>query len=126
MSVKYVLLIDDESDIRELLKDFISVQYPTVRVIEAIDGMDALRKIANQKFNLIICDLKMPKADGMEVIKSLSAKNKDNKPDAIMVLSGTLSKEQTEKLNKSSPVHFMGKPYDEAELKIHLDKILSD
>lgn len=124
--MKYVLLIDDEKEIRDLLKDFISINYPLVKIIEAIDGLEALRKIANQKFSLIICDLKMPKADGMEIIQSLSKKYKDNKPDYIMVLSGNLSHEQAEQLNKNSPVYFMAKPFNEDELKTYLDKALSE
>ena len=121
---KFVLIVDDEREIRLILKNFLASNYPHCRAVEAVDGMEALRKIANQKFELIICDLKMPKADGMEVIKSLTTKNKENKPEHVMVLSGSITKDQAEKLNKTSPVYFMGKPFDEDELKLYLDKCL--
>lgn len=126
MSTKYVLVMDDEKEIRDLLKEVIATNFPLVKIIEAVDGMEALRKIANQKFNLIVCDLKMPKVDGMEVIKSLSTKYKDNKPDHIIVLSGNISQEQAAQLNKNSQFHFMAKPYDEDDFLAHLEKILTE
>lgn len=121
---EYILLVDDEREIRELLKDFLTHKYPLYRLVEAVDGMDAIKKINTQKFKLIICDLKMPKATGMEVMKHLTNNvSEEYKPENILVCSGYLSDSQLQKLNTGT-VKFILKPFKEDELKSHLDKIL--
>ncbi|MFZ4714067.1 MAG: response regulator [Bacteriovoracaceae bacterium] len=121
---KCILLVDDEAEIRDVLKDFIQHEYPAYQVLEANDGVEAIKCINKQKFSLIICDLKMPKANGMEVMKHLTNNvAEEYKPNQVIVLSGLLSDSQLQKLN-SGTVRFMQKPFKQDELKIYLDSIL--
>lgn len=126
ISSHYVLVIDDDEGIRDLLKDFLERTFPRYKVVEAIDGTDGIRKMINQKFRAVICDLKMPKATGMDVIKALTSDSRVNKPDAILVLSGLLSDDQIKTMNASgkSMAHFFSKPLNEAEISAYLKNIL--
>ncbi|MCE5173229.1 response regulator transcription factor [Paenibacillus profundus] len=71
-----VLIADDEKEIRELLKTYLEREM--YKVDMAVNGEEALRLFDNNKYNLIILDLMMPKIDGIEVCRTL--RNKTNVP----------------------------------------------
>jgi two-component system nitrogen regulation response regulator NtrX len=62
-----ILIIDDEEAIRNALRDILEME--DYEVEEAKDGIDALSKIKQNSYDAIICDIKMPKMDGMEVLE---------------------------------------------------------
>lgn len=62
-----ILIIDDEEAIRNALRDILEME--DYEVEEARDGIDALSKIKQNSYDAIICDIKMPKMDGMEVLE---------------------------------------------------------
>ena len=65
-----VLVVDDESRMRKLVKDFLSVK--GFQVIEAADGEEAVDIFFNQKdISLILLDVMMPRMDGWEVLKTI-------------------------------------------------------
>jgi len=67
--VPTVLVVDDEEDLRIMLKDILSVRY---RVELAVDGVDALDKLAAKpQIELVLTDLRMPNMDGMELLEHL-------------------------------------------------------
>jgi DNA-binding NtrC family response regulator len=66
-----VLLIEDEASIRAVLKDILTDQKELALVIdEAKDGAEGLSKLESETYDLALCDIKMPKMDGMEVLKA--------------------------------------------------------
>ncbi|MGG0241050.1 response regulator transcription factor [Bacillus rhizoplanae] len=89
-----VLIADDEKEIRDLLKKYLERELYTVDI--AINGEEALRLFEQNKYNLIILDLMMPKVDGIEVCRRLRDKTnipilmltaKDQEVDKILGLS---------------------------------------
>src|SRR5436190_22544629 len=70
-----ILIIDDEKAIRSALKDILL--YEKFEVDEANDGMEGLKKAEGGKFDLVLCDIKMPKMDGMEVLLKLQEMDAD-------------------------------------------------
>jgi DNA-binding NtrC family response regulator len=64
-----ILVVDDEVSIRATLKEIL--EYEKFSVDEAGDGIEALQKVANKSYDLILCDIKMPKMDGIEVLKNI-------------------------------------------------------
>ncbi len=80
-----ILIIEDEAAIRRVLKKIISEENETYIVDEAEDGLEGLEMLKNNDFDLILCDIKMPKMDGVEVLQ----KAKILKPEVpIVMISG--------------------------------------
>ncbi|HQV00166.1 MAG TPA: response regulator, partial [Bacteroidia bacterium] len=75
-----ILVIDDERAIRHALKEIL--EYEKHEVTEAADGIEALKIIEKEKFEIVFCDIKMPKIDGMELLEKFQEKM----PDVPMVM----------------------------------------
>ncbi len=70
-----ILIIDDEKSIRYTLRDIL--EYEKYQVDEAKDGAEGFEKIQKNNYNVVLCDIKMPKMDGMEVLEQTMALGKD-------------------------------------------------
>jgi DNA-binding NtrC family response regulator len=69
-----VLIIEDEASIRAVLKDILLDQKELkLEVEEAKDGAEGLAKLGSTNFDVVFCDIKMPKMDGMEVLEKAKA-----------------------------------------------------
>ncbi|MEX0996694.1 MAG: sigma-54 dependent transcriptional regulator [Flavobacteriaceae bacterium] len=77
-----ILIIEDESSIRRVLVKILSEENETYQVFEAQDGLAGMELIKNEDFDLILCDIKMPKMDGVEVLEA----TKKIKPEIPMVM----------------------------------------
>lgn len=64
-----ILIIEDEASIRRVLSKILAEENDNYIVTEAADGEEGLDKIKNEDFDLVICDIKMPKKDGEEVLQ---------------------------------------------------------
>ncbi|WP_417195560.1 sigma-54-dependent transcriptional regulator [Bizionia sp.] len=80
-----ILVIEDEAAIRRVLVKILSEENDTYQVDEAEDGLEGLEKIKNEDYDLVFCDIKMPKMDGVDVL--IAAKK--IKPEIpIVMISG--------------------------------------
>src|SRR5690554_48636 len=80
-----ILIIEDEAAIRRVLVKILSEENNNYQVDEAEDGLIGIDKIKNEDFDLILCDIKMPKMDGVEVLEAV----KKIKPEIpIVMISG--------------------------------------
>jgi DNA-binding NtrC family response regulator len=77
-----ILIIEDEASIRRVLVKILSEENDTYQVDEAEDGVVGLEKIKNNDYDLVLCDIKMPKMDGVEVLEEV----KKIKPEIPMVM----------------------------------------
>ncbi|WP_459926295.1 sigma-54-dependent transcriptional regulator [Flavobacterium covae] len=77
-----ILIIEDESAIRRVLAKILSEENDSYKVDEAEDGAQGLEKAKNEDYDLILCDIKMPKMDGVEVLEAI----KKIKPEIPMVM----------------------------------------
>ena len=77
-----ILIIEDEAAIRRVLKKIISEENDAYEVEEAEDGLVGIEMIKNKDYDLVLCDIKMPKMDGVEVLE----KAKKIKPEIPMVM----------------------------------------
>jgi DNA-binding NtrC family response regulator len=77
-----ILIIEDEAAIRRVLVKILSEENDAYQVDEAEDGVAGLDKIKNNDYDLVLCDIKMPKMDGVEVLEEV----KKIKPEIPMVM----------------------------------------
>ncbi len=77
-----ILIIEDEAAIRRVLTKILSEESDTYQVEDAEDGIEGLEKIKNTDYDLVLCDIKMPKMDGVEVLEAV----KKIKPEIPMVM----------------------------------------
>jgi DNA-binding NtrC family response regulator len=80
-----ILIIEDEAAIRRVLVKILSEENDTYQVDQSEDGLEGIEKIKKEDFDLILCDIKMPKMDGVEVLQAV----KKIKPEIpIVMISG--------------------------------------
>ncbi|MUU78102.1 sigma-54-dependent transcriptional regulator [Winogradskyella endarachnes] len=77
-----ILIIEDEAAIRRVLVKILSEENDTYHVDEAEDGLVGIEKIKKEDYDLVLCDIKMPKMDGVEVLEAA----KKLKPEIPMVM----------------------------------------
>ena len=77
-----ILIIEDEASIRRVLVKILTEENAEYEVFEAEDGLIGTEMIKNSEFDLVLCDIKMPKMDGVEVLEAL----KKIKPEIPMVM----------------------------------------
>ncbi|MFZ1806021.1 MAG: sigma-54 dependent transcriptional regulator [Cyclobacteriaceae bacterium] len=117
-----VLLIEDEASIRAVLKDIITDQKELkLKVDEAKDGAEGLAMLENDNYDLVFCDIKMPKMDGMEVLEK--AKEKGINTTFIMI-SAHGTTEMAVDATKMGAYDFLQKPPDLNRLLITLRNAL--
>ena len=77
-----ILIIEDEAAIRRVLVKILSEENDTYQLEEAEDGLVGIEKIRKDDYDLVLCDIKMPKMDGVEVLEAV----KKIKPEIPMVM----------------------------------------
>ena len=77
-----ILIIEDEAAIRRVLTKILSEESDTYIVEEAEDGKLGFEKIKNEDYDLVLCDIKMPKMNGEELLEAV----KKIKPEIPMVM----------------------------------------
>ncbi|MBP2834189.1 sigma-54-dependent Fis family transcriptional regulator [Aquimarina sp. U1-2] len=77
-----ILVIEDEAAIRRVLVKILSEENDTYEVVEAEDGLSGIEQIKSDDFDLVLCDIKMPKMDGVEVLEAV----KKIKPEIPFVM----------------------------------------
>jgi DNA-binding NtrC family response regulator len=104
-----ILLIEDEEPIRRVLVRILSEEDAQYKITEAVDGKKGFHLLKKESFDLILCDIKMPKMDGIEVLQK--AKNsKINTP--FIMLTGHGNVETAVEAMKLGAYDFISKPPD--------------
>lgn len=104
-----ILIIEDEAAIRRVLTKILSEESVTYQVEEAEDGVQGLEKIKNTDYDLVLCDIKMPKMDGVELLEEV----KKIKPEIPMVMiSGHGDMETAIQTMRLGAFDYISKPPD--------------
>lgn len=102
-----ILIIDDERIIRSTLREIL--EYENYKIFEAQDGEQGLKMMQEEDFDLVLCDIKMPKMDGLEVLER--AGELERQPQFIMI-SAHGSIETAVEATKKGAFDFVPKPPD--------------
>lgn len=114
-----VLMVDDDLELCEIMKFYLSKIDSIKSIVIVHDGMSAVHKIRNQKFDLILLDMKMPKKNGYELLDEFKG-NPFNSVSSVVAMSGTMDMEILT-INTSHGIKtFLIKPFDE---NLFLEKI---
>lgn len=114
-----ILIIDDEKSIRNTLKDILV--YEKHEVDEAVDGIEGIKMAEKEKYDVILCDIKMPKMDGMEVLDKLM----ELCPDVpVVMISGHGTIDTAVDAIKKGAFDYISKPPDLNRLLITIRNAL--
>ena len=114
-----ILVTDDEEGIRESLRLILSPDYD---MEFADNGQDALARLTTGRFDLVLLDIKMPKLDGLEVMKQLKAKRLTT---PVLILTAYQSIELAKEAVKLGAIDYLPKPFDRDHLVQSIRGILT-
>lgn len=104
-----ILIIEDEAAIRRVLTKILTEENKSYSVEEANDGLEGVERVKNEDFDLILCDIKMPKMDGVEVLEAI----KKIKPEIpLVMISGHGDLDTAVNTMKMGAFDYISKPPD--------------
>ena len=104
-----ILIIEDEESIRRVLKKVLIDENQSFKIIEACDGVQAIDMVKSNKLDLILCDIKMPKKDGIEVLQFLMS---DYPEIPVIMISGHGDLETAVESMRLGAFDYISKPPD--------------
>lgn len=114
-----ILIIDDEKAIRKTLTEILS--YEGYKIDEASDGEEGYKKFSDKEYDVVLCDIKMPKMDGIEFLE----KAKEINPDVpVIMISGHGNVDTAVEAVKKGAYDYISKPPDLNRLLITLRNAL--
>ena len=118
MTVHKILIVDDEEMIRKLIRKY--AEFEGHEVTEAVDGMDAVIKIKNGSFDLVIMDIMMPELDGF------SASREIRKFSSVPIIMLSARGEEYDKINgfEIGIDDYVVKPFSPKELMLRANAII--
>lgn len=104
-----ILIIEDEAAIRRVLSKILAEENDSYKIEEAEDGQQGIEKIKENDFDLVLCDIKMPKMDGVEVLEEV----KKIKPEIpFVMISGHGDLETAVQTMRLGAFDYISKPPD--------------
>lgn len=117
---KKILVVDDNPHMCNLLVDILEIY--DCQGFKAKDGEEALSRLRNESFDLVITDLRMPNLGGMDLLKSIKEQN----PSLPVVVITAYGKSETEKdVLAARADGYLAKPFKVNEIEDLLNRVLS-
>src|ERR1017187_6929132 len=114
-----ILLVEDEENLHEALK--LNLELEGYEVSSAFDGIQALKSIQQEYFNLIILDVMLPGIDGISVAETIRVQNND--VPVLMLSAKDTSADRVMGLKKGAD-DYLTKPFNLEELLLRIQKLL--
>lgn len=114
-----ILVCDDEASLRAAVRLILERDY---EVRFAVDGDDALKQFERQPADLVLLDIKMPKRDGLDVLKILMT---TQPPPRVLMLTAYQSLELAQRATQSGAIDYVTKPFSRATLLKAVERALS-
>jgi len=120
---KRILIVDDEQEVRQALKDVVQEVEASLEVDLAEDGYEALLKVGDLKPDLLILDLRMPRMDGYEACRRIKS-NPETAGTRILAISGFIDNGAEQEILQCGATDWMRKPVQIEEFKKKIEKLL--
>ena len=101
-----ILIADDSSFMRTILKGIVSKGYPEAQIIEAADGVETVKLYKQEKPDLILLDIIMPNKDGIAVLKEIGHEA------VVMIVSSVGQEEVMKQARELGAKAFINKPFE--------------
>lgn len=114
-----ILIVDDNPNMSSLLSEMLDVfEYESIR---ASNGFEAIEKVENNDFSLVITDMRMPKMSGLDLLQKI----KRSKPDIpVVIISGYALDEEGNKVLADLADGFLNKPFKMSDIEELLKKVV--
>jgi two-component system response regulator PilR (NtrC family) len=114
-----ILIVEDEKSMREILKILLEGEHH--KIVTASDGLEGLAYLDKDIFDLVITDIKMPKANGFDVLKKV----KEISPDTIVIMiTAFANKETAIEAMKLGAYDYISKPFNIDEIRLIVRKAI--
>jgi len=118
---KTILVAEDSSSVRKFI--FFALKLTGFEVITAVDGMDALEQLPQNKIDLLITDLNMPNVDGIKLIKTVR-EDPEYKDLPIIILSSLSADEDIENGLSAGANSYLIKPFNAKRIQYEISKYI--
>jgi len=118
-----ILIVDDNKDIVELVQQML---FETgYRYTEAYDGEQAVQKARNERFDLILLDMRLPVMSGYEVIGRLKQDKRTHDIPILIMSAFAVDRDHVDQISNETAIPIIKKPFDINELKIAVKELLN-
>ena len=115
--MKSILVVDDSTFMRGVLKKIIKESFPSTEFIEASDGVEAVQKYIQHKPDIVTLDVRMPKADGFQALRAIK---KSNPLANVVMASYVHEKEVINDALKLGAKDYIEKPFKKEKIQTAL------
>lgn len=116
-----ILVVDDASFMRTVLKDIIRSNGLATEVIEAGDGVDGVKAYQTSKPNLVTMDVNMPRADGIQALRAIM---KIDPTAKVVMVTSVEQKQIVQDAMKLGARDYIVKPFDKTTVGLVINKVL--
>ncbi len=121
MNKQRILVVDDDTAIRTLLKDSFKILRPNYEVVVAVDGLTALEYLRHHHVDLVMTDYQMPGLNGLDLIHQIDQTWAEVQ---IILMTGYCSVELATKLESLTLAGYLSKPFDPTQTLAMVDEVL--
>ncbi len=118
-----ILVVDDATFIRDLVKKAVRAQFPGFNVEEAADGLKAQSMMKARPFHVVLCDWEMPQMSGLEVLEWMRQDERYAKVPFMMITSRS-EKSHIVKAVQAGVSDYIGKPFNNEQLGTKLARLI--
>ncbi|MBI5377858.1 MAG: response regulator [Thaumarchaeota archaeon] len=120
-SAKKILVVDDASFMRTVLKDIVKGNGLAAEVIEAADGVEGVKAYQAQKPDLVTMDVNMPRADGIQALRAIM---KIDPTAKVVMVTSVEQKQIVQDAMKIGARDYIVKPFDRSNVGLVLNKVM--
>ena len=125
LNVDTILIVDDDQDLNNLIHQYLAKKYSDYTILQAFDGFEAGRLLAEARPGVVILDINLPGVDGHGLARSIKAGSGVAKP-IIIAVSGLDDPAEQEAIIREGADAFIGKPLELDKLYRKIEELVAE